>query len=186
MALSFTKKQRERVKDVLMDESLTTADEAVEAVLSLLDELVAARASWVVVAQLSSTRERGTLAPSDPEAIKVALGFYSTEGDARAASDQLWSNVASGDTFRRWVLPMYHGTPTEFHKEQREKYAADEAKRKEADAARIQKQIQTRQAEAEQRAKDIRAREAAAGGQPWPCFANRIKAGACRHQPECK
>lgn len=185
MALKFGKSQREKVMD-LLEADHETLEDAADAVLALVNDLVADRASFVVVGQLSATKERMEVPPSDPEAIKVALGFYSTEGDARSSSESLWHSAASGDTFRTWVLPLFHGTPADFHKQQKDKLVAAEAKRKEANSERMRKQIEKRQQEAQARAEKHRAMEAAAGGQPWPCFANRVKADQCLHDPKCK
>jgi hypothetical protein len=160
VALKFGKKQRERVAAVL-DADHESLEHAVDAVLGLVSELVAERASFVVVGQLASTKERLSVPPSDPEAIKVALGFYSTEGDARSAAESLWNSTASGDTFRTWWLPLFHGSPAEFHKTQKEKYVAAAAKTKAAMSERIQKQIEQRRAEAEERARQMREEEAA-------------------------
>ena len=155
MALKFGKRQKERVAEVLEAEH-ETLDEAVSAVLELVDELVAERASFVVVGQLAGTRERTSVPPDDPEAIKVALGPYSTEGDANGAMASLWKNDATGDRFNVWTLPLFHGSPAELHKQQKEKYSAAEAKRKEAQSERFRQQIEQRQLEAQRRADDER------------------------------
>lgn len=160
MALKWTPTHKKRVAEVL-DAEHETIDEAVEAVLDLVSALVSERAAFVVVGQLASNRERGSVPPSDPEAIKVALGFYSTEGDARSAAESLWTSTASGDTFRTWWLPLFHGSPAEFHKSQKEKYVAAEAKSQAAQSERIKKQIEKHRAEAEERARQLREENAA-------------------------
>lgn len=152
MALRWTKKHRQKVADVL-EADHESLDAAAEAVLDLVGELVADRASWVVVGQLYATRERPVVPPSDPEAIKVALGFYSTEGDARSAAESLWASPSTGDEYRTWWLPLFRGTPAELHKQQKQKYADAEAKRKDAQAERMKAQIEKRAAEAEERSR---------------------------------
>lgn len=159
--MKFTGTHRKRLATVLEGEH-ETLDDAVTAVLDLLDQFVKERASFVVVGQLSGTRERISVPPEDPEAIKVALGFYSTEGDARSAMESLWSSTASGDTFRVWTLPLHHGTPADLHKQQKAKYVAAEEKRKAAQSERIKAQIEKRRAEAEERARQSREGEVAA------------------------
>lgn len=152
MALKFGKTHRERVLAVLADEH-ETLDDAADAVFDLMGDLFAERASFVVVGQLAATRERTSVPPSDPEAIKVALGLFSTEGDARSAAESLWHSSASGDTFRVWWLPLFHGTPAELHKEQKAKYVAADVKRKTAQSDRMQASIAKRQAEMNERAR---------------------------------
>lgn len=185
MALKFGKVQREKVMTVL-EADHETLDDAADAVLALVNDLVKERASFVVVGQLSSTRERMNVPPSDPEAIKIALGPFSTEGDARSASESLWASTASGDTFRNWVLPVFPGTAAEFHQKQKEQHVAAEQKRKDAANERMKKQAEKHRQETQARADRLQAIEAAAGGQPWPCFSNRVKANECRHTPTCK
>jgi hypothetical protein len=138
-----------------------TLDDAVDAVFEAVSDLVAERASFVVVGQLAATKERLSVPPSDPEAIKVALGLYSTEGDARSAAESLWHSTASGDTFRVWWLPLFHGTPAELHKKQKEKYIAAEAKRDEQQRERLKASIAKRQAEMDERARQLREGSAA-------------------------
>lgn len=161
MALKFGVAQRRRVAEVLETDH-ENLDTAVTAVLDLVNELVADRASFVVVGQLVSTRERLSVPPSDPEAIKVALGTYSTEGDARSAAESLWSSTASGCTFRAWWLPLNHGTPAEFHKGVKDKYVGLAAKAKAAQSERIKKQIEKRQAEAAERSRQMKEEDEAA------------------------
>jgi hypothetical protein len=184
VALKFGKTHRERVLEVLADDH-ETLDDAADAVFDLMGDLFAERAAFVVVGQLATSRERGSVPPSDPEAIKLALGPYSTEGDARSAAESLWQSAATGDTFRNWVLPVFAGTPAEFHKTQKDKLVAAEQKRKEANSERMQRQIEKRQQEAQERSDRIRAMEEAAG-QHWPCPSNRTRAGGCLHNPTCK
>jgi hypothetical protein len=160
VALKFGKKHRQMVADVL-EADHESLENAVEAVLDLAEELIAERASWVVVGQLYATRERPSVPPSDPEAIKVALGFYSTEGDARSAAESLWTSSSTGDQYRVWWMPLFHGTPAELHKQQKEKYQAAAEKTRAAQSERIQKQIEQRRLEAQQRADAARGEQAA-------------------------
>jgi hypothetical protein len=152
VTIKFGKSEIKAMASVI-DGEYESVDQAAEAVLQAATELFENRAKFVVVGQLSGTKERLNIPADDPEAIKVSLGWYSTEGDARNAAESLWHNTASGDTFRVWVLPMFHGTPADLHRSQREKYEKEASKSQEKDRLRLLKQIEDRDREAEARAK---------------------------------
>lgn len=183
LSLKFGKREIQAVAKVL-DEDYDTADDAALACLNAMEKIFEDRAKFVVVGQLSSTRDLGTIPPSDPEAIKVCLGFYSTEGDAKTAANSLWHNTASGDTFRTWYLDVFHGSPADFHASRREQYAALEAKRREADAKRIKDWVAKREQENRDAAEAWRKNEAVQ--EPYPCTQRTIKEGTCLHRPTCK
>lgn len=184
MSLKHGKKQVAQIMAVL-DQEHASMEDAALACLKEMEQVFAERAKFVVVGQLCGTKARRVIPPDDPEAIKLSLGWYSTEGDARSASDSLWTNPSSGDTFRRWVVNTYHGTPAEFHAERRAHYAALEAKQKEAGRERFFNQMEKMSREADERAQRWREMEEKAG-QSWPCYGSRIKADQCRHDPRCK
>jgi hypothetical protein len=161
VALKFTASHRKRIAAVLEGDH-ESLDDAVDAVMALMGDLIEDRASFVVVGQLYATRGRLDVPPSDPEAVKVCLGLYSTEGDARSAAESLWTSTASGDCFRTWWLPIEHASPAEWHKGRKEHYAALEKKRDDANAERIKKSIEKRQAEAQARADALREEQNAA------------------------
>lgn len=135
-----------------LDNDFGSAEEAAMAALALAESLFEKRAKFVVVGQLASTRE-GPLKASDPAAVRMSLGWYSTEGDARAAAESLWSNGPNGETFKVWVLPVHHGTPADFHRDRREKHEKVQAKAKEVQQERLQRSIDKRLADAEERNK---------------------------------
>lgn len=126
-------------------------DFAAEA-LAVAETIFEKRAKFVVVGQLAASRELGDIKPIEPAAIKVSLGWYSTEGDAIKAAESLWSNAATGDQFRCWVLPVHHGSPADLHAKRKEQYQAAEEKRKEAASQRMREQIAKRAEEAQIRA----------------------------------
>ena len=167
----------------VLNEDHETVEQAAQACLDLALEILEERSKFAVVGQLSDTKERGDIDPSDPEAIKLMLGLYSTEGDARTAAASLWHSSASGDTYRCWVLNVHHGTAADLHAAQRAKYVELEAKQKEKEKERVQAQIQKRMDEAEARN----------GGGKGACQCGHIKAehrmdgsstGAC-FLPDC-
>lgn len=123
-------------------------EEAAHGVLTKAVELLSARVKYVVVGQVVATKERGPIAPSDPEAVKICVGMFSTEGKARSAAESLWTSTQSGDTLRTWVLPVFHGTPAQWHGTQREKYQEQEDRLEAAHRERLRKQIEKRTAEA--------------------------------------
>lgn len=151
MALKFGKSELSKVVECLEADHETVGDAAV-AMLGVLETILEGRAKFAVVGQLVSAPGRPSVPPGDPEAIKVHLGFFSTEGDARKAAEGLWSPTASGDTFATWVVPVYHGTPAEFHAGRKAAYVAASEKATEKASERLQAEIAKRQAEAQARA----------------------------------
>ena len=150
MALKFGKAEIARVIEAI-DQDHETAEDAAKAALETMSNLFEKRCKFVVVGQLSGTRDRPTIPASDPEAIKLALGFYSTEGDARSAADGMWSSTKSGDQFRAWVLNVHHGTPADLHAERRRHYQELEAKQAEAARQRMLQSIEKHRLAAEER-----------------------------------
>lgn len=185
MSLKYGKSEVNAIAAVL-DEDHATVEDAARACLRAMEDIFASRASFVVVGQVTGTKERGSIPPDDPEAVRMSLGWYSTEGDARAAGDSLWFNTASGDTLHTWVLPVFHGTPAEWHGKRKQQHVAAQEKRKQAVWDRRMVADQKFREAQQKRADELRERERKAGGQTWPCYANRIKANECRHEPACK
>lgn len=155
MTLSIGKKELASLVEVL-EADHETVEDAAKAVMAEAEEIFKARAKYVVVGQVQATKDGGKLRATDPRAVKVSLGWYSTEGDARKAAEGLWSSTAGGDTFRAWWLPVFHGTPAEFHKETREKYEKESEKSGTKEKERFQESIRKRAEEADARAKELR------------------------------
>lgn len=136
----------------VLDAEYGSVEEAAAAALAEAERIFAFRANFTVVGQLVGRKGRISIPTGDPEAIKLALGWFSTEGDARAAAESLWLSAASGDRFAVWVLPVHHGTPADLHNKRKEQYQATEAKARDAARERIKLSIAKRQREAEIRA----------------------------------
>lgn len=151
MAIKYGKSQIKKMVEAI-DQDHASAEDAAVAALAVAEELLEERAKYLVVGQLSGTKDRPEIPPSDPEAVKVALGYYSTEGDALSAAESLWHSTASGDTYRVWVLPMFYGTPADLHKKAKDKYAEAAAKSKDKAKAKMQADIEKRHAAMEVRA----------------------------------
>ncbi len=155
VSLSMNKTEQAAIIEVLHHEHASDVIKA-NALLDCFEEIFKARASFVVVGQLYATAERRDIPPEDPEALKISLAWYSTEGDAKKAADGLWAGQATGDEFRRWVLPVWHGTPADFHKSQKAKYVEREVKRRAKRSEQIQKDIKAMQARNEEIARKSR------------------------------
>lgn len=152
LSLKFGKTEIARMVEAI-DADHPSAEEAAKAALATAEAIFEKRAQFTVVGQVVRTKENGRVSPTHPDAVKVALGWYSTEGDAIKAAESLWSNAQTGDEFRCWVLPTFHGTPTELHAQQREKYAAAEAKRAETSRRKFLESIEKHRLAMEERAK---------------------------------
>lgn len=160
MALKFGKRELEQMIATLQAD-YEDVGEAAKAVLATAEEIINARSQFVVVGQVVATREKGRIAPSDPEAVKVALGAYSTAGDAQNAAGSLWSSTASGDNLSVWVLDFFHGTPHDWHGKRREQIQQAQAKRKAAKDEKLLESIEKHRAAAQQRADEMREEQAA-------------------------
>jgi hypothetical protein len=152
VALKHGKAQITKMIEALEGE-YETVEEAALAALATAEEIFEQRAQFVVVGQLRSSLERTDIPSTDPDAIKVSLGWYSTEGDALSAANSLWHSNASGDTFRTWVLPVFHGTPADLHAKQKEKYRKANEARKAKAREKLQADIRRRQEEMAERAR---------------------------------
>jgi len=168
-----------------LDQDYPDMESAASAALDTALGIIEERAKFAVVGQVVKTKDDGVLAPSHPSAVKVALGFYESDTKANEAAGQLAFNTA-GDMLNTWVVPAFFGTPALWHKEQRDRYAAIEAKADEKRREKMRLSIEKHQAKAVERQAEILAMEEAAGGQQWPCPVTRIKAGACKHDPSCR
>lgn len=146
MSLKYGKAQIKVMAEAI-DQDHDSVEAAALAALEAAEALLEARTQFAVVGQLTDSKTRKSIPPEDPEAIKLCLGLYSTEGDARTAAESLWHNTSTGDTFRCWVLNIHHGTAASFHAKQKEKYVALEQKQKDAKAERNAASIVKRQEE---------------------------------------
>lgn len=113
--LKYGKREIAKLAAVL-NQDYATAEDAALAALKAMEEIFASRAKFTVVGKLKSTLEDGELNPHDERAVCASLGWFSTEGDAKTAAEGLWRSTSTGETFYTVVVPVYHGTPAEFHK----------------------------------------------------------------------
>lgn len=129
-----------------------SVEAAARAALSTAETLLERRTKYTIAGQLARAAGGRRLEPSDPAAVKIALGLYSTEGAAVKAAESLWSSTISGDEWRAWVLPVHHGTPADLHAARREKHAQEAARRAEKARERLAVSIRRREEDARQRA----------------------------------
>jgi hypothetical protein len=184
MAIKYGKTQVQKMVDAI-DQDHASAEDAALAALAAAEEVLEERAKFVVVGQLAGTKERGEIPPSDPEAIKVALAYFSTEGDALKAAESLWFSTASGDSYRCWVLPMFYGSPAELHAKAKEKYAAIEAKAADKAKAKMLADIEKRHEAMEERARGGRGSCAVCTHQPYDHSSVGNGKGRC-YVPDCE
>lgn len=151
----------------MLEEDHETVEDAARAALAVAEEIFEKRALFNVVGQLCASKERLDIDPAEPEAIKVSLGWFSTESDAIKAAESLWQNGSSGDRYRVWVLPMFHGTPAELHAQQKEKYAAAEEQREAKKIAAFHKSIADHMAAMKERARGGRGSCKNCGHEPY-------------------
>lgn len=140
--LTFGKRDIEDMADTL-DGDYKDVNEAAQAVLDAALEILERRAKFTVVGQVYEINGK-PIAPTEPLAAKVCLGFYSTEGNAQAAADQLGS-LATGERHLTWVLEVLHMSPHELSTIKREEIKMREKKRTEKRKEKIRKSIEERQ-----------------------------------------
>lgn len=153
MSLKYGKKEVSSIADVL-DREHESAEAAALACLDAMETIFEQRAKFTVVGQLARTTARGRIDPGDPEAIKVALGWFSTEGDARTAAETLSIATATHEEYRVWILPVHHGTASSLLGERKAQLVAQQARAEEARKARFQASIKKYQ---EKREAEVRA-----------------------------
>jgi hypothetical protein len=183
VAIKYGKAQVKTMVEAI-DQDHASAEDAALAALAAAEEVLEERAKFVVVGQLSGTKERPEIPPSDPEAVKVALAYFSTEGDALKAAESLWTSTASGDQYRVWVLPMFYGTPADLHAKAKEKYAAIEAKAAAKASEKMQQGIRKRREYMEERARGGKGSCAVCTHQPYDHSSVGVGKGKC-HVPDC-
>lgn len=138
--------------EAVLEAEHDSVEDAARAALQVAEEIFEKRCKFTVVGQLTATKEHSEIDPRHPDAIKVALGFYSTLGDAQSAAERLWHSTASGDTFRTWVLPTFHGTAADLHDKRKQQYAEAEEKAAAAARDKFKASIEKRELEAAARA----------------------------------
>lgn len=119
MAVKAGKREVARMVAVL-DAEHETVEDAARAALDEAFAIYESRAKFNVVGQLYfSMHDGGHLRHSDERAVKVSLGMFSTEGDARRAAESLTYSTQTHEQFRSWVLPVHHGTPADFYRDRK-------------------------------------------------------------------
>lgn len=150
MALKYGKAEIKLIA-VALEQEHDSAEAAALAALQVMEDIFEKRAKFVVVGQLAHTKGEGTIQPTDERAVKVSLGWYSTEGEAQTAAGSLWTSTASGDTYRCWVLPVHHGTPASLHSKRKDEIADQATKAQDKARAKIRADIEKRQREEAER-----------------------------------
>jgi hypothetical protein len=151
VSLKYGKAEIKLIAEAL-EQQHDSAEAAALAALQVMEGIFEKRAKFVVVGQLMQEKGGSTIDPTDPRAIKVSLGWYSTEGEALTAASSLWTSTASGDTYRCWVLPVHHGTPSSLHSKRKAEIAAQAEKAKDKASEKIRADIEKRQREEAERA----------------------------------
>lgn len=91
----------------------SSAEDMALAALEIAYQMYEDKAQFVIVGQLHYAGRSG-YAKSNGD--RVALGPYSTLGDAKAAGTSLSLSAATKEEFRWWMLPYHHGTPATWFK----------------------------------------------------------------------
>ncbi|TCC19930.1 hypothetical protein [Kribbella sindirgiensis] len=139
MAITFTKKQVERMVETL-DQDHEDMTEAAKAALDTALEIVMERAKFTVVGQLY--HPTGHLSPNEARSNQVALGWYATEKQATDAALQLVYSTATHETFKSWTLPIFNGTPAAYYITRKKAREAAEIALKGGKNAELERRIQ--------------------------------------------
>lgn len=184
MSIKYGKTQVEKMIDAI-DQDHESAEAAALAALAVAEELLEERAKFVIIGKLASTKEKPFMSRNDPESTIVALGYYSTPGDAQSAAESLWHNTGSGDVYRTAVVPMFYGTPADLHKKKKEQYEKEEAGRAEAQLAKFRKSIEDQKQYMLDRAKGGSGSCETCRHQPFDHTIKGVSRGECR-VPRCE
>lgn len=90
----------------LLNEDHDSAEDAARAVLEAAWQMYEERAKYTVVGQVKSGDRKGD---------KIALGWYSTAGQAKAEGLKLAYSAQTHEEHWTWVLPVWHGTPHSYY-----------------------------------------------------------------------
>lgn len=157
--LTFEKTEARRLAKVLdpgyadLDSEQKAELEALaSAALTEAADIVLERAKFTVVGQLYAGPESRWVARGEADAAKGCLGFFSTAGGAREAAEGLTYNAQTHEEWRSWVLPVFHGSANDFH---RERKAAKQAAAAEALVRHKEEQGRLTEAWMQQRAEEI-------------------------------
>jgi hypothetical protein len=178
VSLKYGKREIEQMIATLEAEYEDVAQAAL-GVLATAEEIFEKRAQFVVVGQLRGTAERHSIPSTDPEAIKVSLGWFSTEGDAIKASESLAYSSSTQDSFSTWVLPVFHGTPADLHAKQKDKYAEAEQKRKDKARERFRLGVEKHRLAMEERARGGKGSCETCSHQPYEHVTAGTSRGRC-------
>jgi hypothetical protein len=135
--LTWTKAHIKRMAEVL-DGEYETVEDAAKAAMAEAFEIVQERAKFTVVGQVMRVGNK-TLAPSDEDATKFALGWYATQKQATDDALRVALSTQTHEEARAWVLPIFNGTPSAFYqarKSERNELTSQEGSYREAEIAR--------------------------------------------------
>lgn len=124
MALKYGKKELTQIADVLQQDHETVED-AAKAVLQAAEGIFEQRAKFAVAGQLYYSG--GYVNGDDARQSRVILGWHSTLGDAQKAADSLFTSNTTHEQFLTWVVPVFHGTASDFYKSRKKKREQVEA-----------------------------------------------------------
>lgn len=131
MRLSPRQVDLKNIVRILESDDHETAMAMADALWHAISAAVQERGKFTVVGQLRYGGPGvGYLDAADARASKVCLGLFATEGDAHRAAESLFTNAATGEEWRTWVLPVEHKTPAEIYAERREARRKREAELK--------------------------------------------------------
>lgn len=130
--------------------------------LKAFGEIFVDRCRFAVVGQLATIGNE-KIEPSDPRALKVCLGWYSTQGEADKAAAGLWRDGRGGldETWRTWAIPVQHASPTEWFNSRKQDLIAQEIKAKEKRAEKARADMERRRQAADEIARKEREKEQA-------------------------
>lgn len=150
--MSFNQTETNLIVAVLQHEHASDPIKA-NALLRAFEEIFVNRCKFAVAGQLATIGNE-IIDPRDPRALKVILGWYSTQGEADKAAGALWKGA--NETWRAWSLPVSHVSAAEFHGERKQALIDQELKAAEKRSQRFRDDIERRQAEAAAIAESLR------------------------------
>lgn len=119
MAINIGKRDVQAMAEVL-DGDYESVEDAAAAALAFAFERYESKAKFTVVGQLHYSPEGGWANRADAQASMVALGRYGTETAAYNDAKSFAISTATGEQFRAWVLPVFHGTPAAYYSKRKE------------------------------------------------------------------
>lgn len=115
VGITIGKRMIDQLADVL-EQPYESVEDAAKAALEEAFRIYESKAAWAVAGQLYYGPGLGYVDSEDAKDHRVIVGPFTTRKQAETACASLWTSSATGEEFKRWIVPMWHGSPATYYK----------------------------------------------------------------------